>query len=264
MPPPEAVLHGREAPLRALVAGLESGMGGHGQLALVSGEAGIGKSAIVAVVAREAEARGAIVTWGRAWEFADAPPYFPLWPCLRACGIDLTKSRDKHGEGQAFELWENVVGSLARAATTAPAVWILEDLHAADLGTLDLLTFLAHPLRAMRVLVVATVRAKDPRLTSRMQQRLTRMARDGLDVRLEPLSEEDVARVAEQTIGEALSPTAMKRLAEHTGGNPLFVVECARAFRVGGRIEGSLRSLPPTVRQVVLDRVALLPETAHE
>ena len=257
-------LLGRDVALRTLRAGLDAALSGRGTVAAISGEAGIGKSALASAIATEAEERGAIVTWGRAWEFADAPPYFPVWPCLRALGIDAALSHEKHDESQAFQLWENVVGSLARAATTAPAVWIIEDLHAADLGTLDLLTFLAHPLRAMRVLVLGTVRSKDPRLTSRVQQRLTRMARDGLDVRLEPLSEEDVARLAEQTIGEALSPGTVKRLAEHTGGNPLFVVECARAFRVGGRIEGSLRSLSPTVRQVVLDRVALLPEAAQE
>jgi predicted ATPase len=82
-----------------------------------------------------------------------------------------------------------------------PEVWILEDLHAADLGTLDLLTFLAQPLRAMRALVVATVRPDDPRVTDRMGQRLARMARDGVDVRLEPLSDRDVAALTGETVG---------------------------------------------------------------
>jgi hypothetical protein len=143
------VLHGRDVPLGVLRAALEGAIGGRGQLAVVSGEAGIGKSALAASLAHEAEARGATVTWGRAWEFADAPPYFPVWPCLRALGITIGDGR--RSEAEAYRLWEDVVTELARASSAKPAVWILEDLHAADLGTLDLLTFLAQPLRAMGV-----------------------------------------------------------------------------------------------------------------
>ena len=258
------MLHGRDEPLAVLRAGLEGALAGRGQLALVSGEAGIGKSAIARAIAREAESRGVVVTWGHAWEFADAPPYFPVWPCLRALGIDAGQDAlEHHDEGHAFHLWENVVASLARVSSSATSLWVLEDLHAADVGTLDLLTFLARPLRAMRVLVVATMREKDPRLTDRMMQRLTRMARDGLAVPLEPLSERDIAALAEQTLGRAMPEAAVHRLAELTGGNPLFAVECARAIRSAGGLEGMLRSLPPTVRQVVLDRVTLLPATTR-
>ncbi len=90
------------------------------------------RCAIARVIAREAEALGVLVTWGHAWEFADAPPYFPVWPCLRALGIDVGKDAlHKHDEGHAFHLLENVVASLARASSAAPFLWILEDLHAA-------------------------------------------------------------------------------------------------------------------------------------
>src|SRR6185436_18617473 len=103
----ERALHGRELPLRALRAGLARAFSGRGMVALVSGEAGIGKSAIVSVIADEAEARGAAVTWGRAWEFADAPPFFPVWPCLRALGIAAGEgSNEAHDDGRAFQLWE--------------------------------------------------------------------------------------------------------------------------------------------------------------
>jgi tetratricopeptide (TPR) repeat protein len=251
--------------LQALRAALAAAMVGRGQLALVSGEAGIGKSAIAAVIARDALAAQAVVTWGRAWEFADAPPYFPVWPCLKALGIELPQpGQGKHDEGHAFQLWEKVVAALAQATASAPVVWVLEDLHAADLGTLDLLTFLAQPLRALRILVLATVRADDPRLTERVAQRLTRMARDGVDVRLEPLPDTAIAALTEDILGRAVSKGAVRRLTDLTGGNPLFVVECARAFRSAGGVEGTLGSLPPTVRQVVTERVALLPEATRQ
>jgi hypothetical protein len=249
----EGVLHGRDTPLRTLREALAAATTGRGRLAIVSGEAGIGKSALASALAHDAEESGFVVTWGRAWEFADAPPYFPVWPCLRSLGLAP--------EMDAFRLWEGVALALARSK---PTVWILEDLHAADLGTLDLLAFLAQPLRALPVLVLATVRSNDPRLTDRMMQRLTRIVRDGLDIRLEPLRDLDIAALTEETIGRAVPASALKKLAELTGGNPLFVVECARAFRAAGGIEGTLGSLPPTIRQVVVDRVAHLPDSTRD
>ncbi|HTR55488.1 MAG TPA: AAA family ATPase [Kofleriaceae bacterium] len=248
------MIEGRDGELARLRSALASARGGRGQLAVIVGEAGIGKTTLATALAAEAEASGAAVAWGRAWEFAEAPPYFPVAPCLRALGVDAG--------GDPFQLWEQVLAALARAA--APVVWIVEDLHAADLGTLDLLTFLAQPLRAMRVLIVATARDRDPRLTDRMLQRLARMARDGLELRLEPLAEREVAAVVADTLGRPVTADALAKLVELTGGNPLFVVECARAFRAAGGVEGMLGSLPPTVRQIVSERVSLLPDSARE
>ncbi|MCA9647363.1 MAG: ATP-binding protein, partial [Myxococcales bacterium] len=129
-PMTEPVLHGRRQPLSALRAALASAREGRGRLVLVSGDAGIGKTSLVTALADEAAAAGATVSTGRAWELADAPPYFPVWPCLRSLGV--TPSEDE----QAFRLWETVLEALARAAATRPVVWVVEDLHAADLGTL--------------------------------------------------------------------------------------------------------------------------------
>ena len=253
---PELILEGRTAAMRALRDALSQARAGRGRLVLVSGDAGIGKSAIAAALGAEAQSAGAEVVWGRAWEFADAPPYFPVRPALRAVGIDPHAAGFRE-DGGAFRLWESVVEALARAKTEV--VWILEDLHAADLLTLDLLTFLAQAARGLRLLVLGTTRAKDPHLDERASQRLSRMARDGIDLRLTPLSQADVGAVAARVCGRALPPTVVRELAELTGGNPLFVVECARAFESSGTI----KTVPHNVRQVVLGRFAGLPESTR-
>src|SRR5437868_175481 len=120
---------GRDRELTLLREALGGALAGRGRLALVTGEAGIGKSALGAAIAEEAEARGATVTWGRAWEYADAPPYFPVRPCLRALAIehDLSKAT----EADAFQLWEHVLGKIGSLPSGKTHVWILEDLHAA-------------------------------------------------------------------------------------------------------------------------------------
>jgi tetratricopeptide (TPR) repeat protein len=85
------------------------------------------------------------------------------------------------------------------------------------------------------------------------------MARDGSEVRLDALTAEQVGAVAEKVLGRALPAGVAAALYERTGGNPLFVVECASACR-GTRLDAAtLTALPDTVRTLVVDRVARLP-----
>jgi hypothetical protein len=77
-------LEGRDSEQAQLRAALDSACAGHGRVVVLSGEAGIGKSTLLGRLAEVAEERGIQPVWGRAWEFADAPAYFPLWPCFGA------------------------------------------------------------------------------------------------------------------------------------------------------------------------------------
>src|SRR5262249_50655757 len=104
-------LVGRDRELAAARDVLARARGGRGQLPVISGEAGLGKSALATAFADAAD--GFAVTWGRAWEVADAPAYFPVWSCLRALGVAP--------EGDAFALWERV---LERLAVAGAVVWI--------------------------------------------------------------------------------------------------------------------------------------------
>ncbi|MEO8179053.1 MAG: AAA family ATPase [Deltaproteobacteria bacterium] len=250
-------LIGRAGPLAAIRRALERMQGGHGGLLLIRGEPGIGKSALAARAASAAAQQGARVISGRAWELAEAPPYFPLWPALR----DLGLTPPSGGDTDAFQLWERVLAALAQASLSEPRVWVLEDIHAADLLSLDLLTFLAGPLRALRALVIVTARAQDPRLTERASQRFTRMLREGQEIALEPLDGAQIAELTSRITERLLPRAALVRLGELTGGNPLFVVECARALDSSKGSSSAL--LPQTVRQVILERVALLPEATR-
>lgn len=259
----ESSLLGRTEELSLLERALESAHGGRGGLALVSGEAGIGKSALVDELSACAERLGFSISLGRAWEFADAPPWFALRGPLRSLGLDPQKL-EPGGDESAFLLWEQVLEVLARTGRERPVLWIVEDVHAADLQTLDLLVFLTQPLRALRCLVVVTSRAEDPRLSDQMRDRLTRLSRDGLDVRLSPLSPELVEKLAERVSKARIAAPIARELREITGGNPLFVTEYARALSGSTDHRGALGSLPSTVRQVVLERARWLPEATQK
>jgi tetratricopeptide (TPR) repeat protein len=244
----------RETVLERLRQGLNQAALGRGRLVLISGEPGIGKTALVSALAREAESAGALVVLGRAWEFGEAPPYFPFRALFTTLGLD---PRGFGPESSPFVVWELVLSALARHTEAKTVVCVFDDVHAADLATLDLLTLLAQPVCLLRALIVVTARLNDPRVDLRSAQRLTRMARDGDDLRLEPLGERDVRALAERVLGRSLSDHALHDLMQRSGGNPLFVIECARALRGGpGR---NTAELPLTIRNVVLDRVRLLP-----
>ena len=77
------VLIGRERELDELIAALNDALAGRGRVALISGEAGIGKTRLVQEAAARALAAGSRVWWGRCWEGGGAPPYWPWIQILR-------------------------------------------------------------------------------------------------------------------------------------------------------------------------------------
>ena len=106
----------------------------------------------------------------------------------------------------AFGLWEDVLEALGRESARTPVFWLIEDLHAADAQTIELLSFLAHPLRALSALIVATVRTGDRARHGGGAAAADRLVRDGEAIALERLGEADVAALAERIGGRALPP----------------------------------------------------------
>src|SRR6516164_5514742 len=82
-------LFGRTEPLAAAARAIEEVALGRGGTLVVTGEPGIGKSALARTLGAEAEARGARVGWGRAWEVGGAPAYWPWSQALAELGLDL-------------------------------------------------------------------------------------------------------------------------------------------------------------------------------
>ena len=160
----EARLVGREAALAVAGAALDDALAGVGQLLLVTGEPGIGKSALLTEVARRATTRGARVLRGICWDGAGAPPYWPWTQVLR--GIDLEGAEQgevdrllarvpagKADSGQeavdaSFRLFDGVARVLARLARNSPLIVMLDDLQWADEPSLQLLEFVARQLSA--------------------------------------------------------------------------------------------------------------------
>ncbi|MBE1530734.1 BTAD domain-containing putative transcriptional regulator [Actinomadura algeriensis] len=261
---------GRDDELAALTGLAERG---GLRVALVTGEAGLGKTALLTRFADVLEHRGRLVVTGRcpegdgappAWAWTEAltalarhvPPPAEAAPLLRdapAAPRDTTAGR--------FRLHRAVWEWLGDAARRRPLAVMLDDLHWADAETLALL---AAASGDAPLLVVAAFRAEET--GARLTETLAVLARRSpLRLPLRGLPEPAVARLVAAEVsadGSAdVDAATVRALAERTGGNPFYVRESARLL--GG--EGALvatSQVPDGVRDVLRRRLARLPEPA--
>ncbi|WP_344173152.1 ATP-binding protein [Kribbella lupini] len=243
-------LVGRERETRLLRAALAAAP----SLVLVVGEAGTGKSRLVAELARDHPAR-----WltGQCHPVQDQAPLTPvleaLAPVLDARPGTGTPWRGELVPGMRHSVFARVTEVLG---ALGPAVLFVEDLQWADRGTLQLLRFLASRL-PREVRLVATYRPEDLRSTAEITA-LAGCVRAGTrttEVRVQPLPAAAVRDLATQLLGVDALPEALAgELFERTGGLPFVVEEFLRDVVVGpeGLISAVERALAETRAPVAL------------
>src|SRR5215207_5425632 len=216
-----------------------------GRLVLVSGEAGIGKSALLEDFAEQsADAR---CFWAGCDGLFTPAALGPLLDIAAQLGGELL--RLCHADAKRDQLYSELLGQLSDSESLT--VIAIEDIHWADEATLDLLSYLGRRIQHLPVLLLVTYRddalvANDPlRLTlgGLASQRTTRR------LSLPTLSAAGVARLAQGTRIDAIE---LHRL---TAGNPFFVTEVLQAGNEG---------LPASVRDAVLARTRTLGAPARE
>jgi DNA-binding CsgD family transcriptional regulator/tetratricopeptide (TPR) repeat protein len=225
------------AVLAELLANVEND--GCGALVLVSGEAGVGKTALLRQFC-DLHASGAQIFRGACDPLFTPEPLGPLLDIADGLGGDfaeaLTERRELH----------EVVGALTRSlATRRPAILAFEDVHWADEATLDVLRVLIRRIEKVAALVILTFRDDELEWSHPLRRTLGELAtqRSVTRLKLTPLSPDGVGELARPHGAGA------GELYRTTGGNPFFVVEVLASG--GDRI-------PPTVREAVLARAARL------
>ncbi len=246
---------GRDAELGEIAAMLgRIGPGGDGLLLL--GEAGIGKSTLADATEAAARARGFAVA--RGWcSAADMPPYWPWRKILRATGatpLDRAAGGGTPDRDAVRWMLASVVDALEDAARRRPLVVILEDLHWADDGSLQLLTAVADALAAAPIGLVVTCRDEPggpgPHPAAAMPARLRRLELAGL-------AAPAAAALAERSAATTLPADYLSTLWRRTRGHPLFIREVVRLDVARGRRPG-LQVVPAGVRDVLERRLARL------
>ncbi|GAA3342889.1 AAA family ATPase [Amorphoplanes nipponensis] len=233
---------GALADLDALLADTAGG----GRIAVVSGEAGAGKSSLAGAFTATVGSR-AWVLWGACDPLLTPRALGPLHDIARQVGGAL---RERLGAGERGAVFDALLDALDGPRQRRRPVVVMEDLHWADEATLDLVAFLGRRLALCRVLLVLTYRDDEVGPDHQLRTVLAGLPR-GLVRRL-PLAPLSVAAVDELARRAGRSSSSVY---EVTGGNPLLVSEVLAAAGSG---------VPPTVRDLVLSRLAALSPAARE
>ena len=290
-------LVGRDAATADLASLLEAAVTGRGNLVVIVGEAGIGKTRLAEELVQRAGGAGAATVWASGWEGGGAPPYWPWIQVLRqllalepsylghprfssalaqvapvvpeaAAMAELRTGTglDPQPADARFQFFDAVGQVVAACASRRPLVVVLDDVQWADEGSLSLLEFVAGQSARLPLLIVATSREHHRGLHGERPALRTTLARLGWRIELEGLTEDDARRYLTATMGVEHADLAAA-LHRRTGGNPFFIREVVRLWRgapaseAGGDAGAATeRSIPGSVRQVVRQR--LQPVTA--
>ncbi|WMX48352.1 AAA family ATPase [Streptomyces roseicoloratus] len=242
--------------LQDLADCLERAGQGHGQLVLLRGEAGIGKTALVRHFAEEQDGTDrARVLFGACDPLSAPRPLAPLTDIAPLLGPPVTQAleaglRRRSDPGGIFS---GVLAALGRRADGQPTLLVIEDLNWADQATLDLVRFLARRIDRLPLLLLATYRDDEVGPTHPLAVVLGDLASSSAVRRctLGPLSRRAVADLT----AAAGHPVDAHELFDKTRGNPFYVTEVLAARG---------RGVPATVREAVMGRVARLPDRARE
>jgi DNA-binding NarL/FixJ family response regulator len=284
------VLIGRSSELGRLEAALARARDGQATATLVAGEAGVGKTRLIAALAEVAGAEGTAVLLGGCIPLGDgALPYAPVVEALRGyvrradpdelddvlgpgraelarlvpdlgpvAGATDSVSNVDSAQGRLFEL---ILGVLERMAARTPLAFVVEDLHWSDQSTRDLLGFLVRNLRDAAVMLLFTYRSDELHRRHPLLPFLAELERTGRVDRLEllPFGRRETAAQLEAIAGRDLDPALLESIHARSGGNAFFAEELLAAAGDDGRTE-----LPTTLRDVLLGRVAHLAEPTQE
>ena len=251
-------LVGRAREVELLRARLGDALGGRGQLVLISGEPGIGKTRLVEEFAHESSA--VPVGWGRASEDEGSPPYWIFREVLRSLGAAmppvLDGGTDHDSAAARFAAFEALTAQLRSAAEPGGLLVVLDDLQWADAASLALLVHLARGLGRSRLMAVATYRDTETTGRRALTSALAAVAHEaGLSrIRLVGLTSEEVAEQLASVTGRAVPGELVQRISRRTGGNPFFVAELGRLV---DRPEGDL---PDAVLDTVRARLTQVPD----
>jgi predicted ATPase len=264
---------GRGTELRRLADAHAAADGGRASVVVVGGDAGVGKTRLLAEFAAGLDAavvRGGCLPLGKG-----GLPFSPIVEVLRRLaaggaipdgapsvlarlvpGLPVDAPPEPSSQAQLFQAFLGLLEDLAADRTV---VLILEDLHWADRSTRQLLTFVVHNLRDQRLLVVATYRADDLHRQHPLRPLLAELHRNPLVHRMQlaPFSASEVAEYLAAITGSQPSPETVNAVVDRTEGNAFFIEELIAADGLDGR------PLPDSLRDLLLVRTEALSRPAQ-
>lgn len=257
------------ATLRGLVDRVVAGEDRSPAFVSLTGDPGIGKSRLTIEAATYAAEQGMGIAWGRCSQDDGAPALWPWATVLERLGSELPTTHDGD-DGSAFRAWEAVVERVLAAATTAPLMLVLDDLHWADTSSLRVLRLLTEAAVADGPgprLLVATTWREHPPPTGALAEVAEALARKhALRLQLGGLSTDATAEIFAQISEAAPTPAETDALRRRTEGNPFFLVEYARLARERGDLAALMSEAQPpaAVHEVLSRRISQLEDGTRD
>jgi tetratricopeptide (TPR) repeat protein len=241
---------------------------GEGQVLLVSGEPGIGKTRLVRELTTQVQVAGDRVLVGECYAEGGAP-YAPfaqilrrafrngagdrltqtlpdfvladllsLAPSLRLRFPDVPPNPPLDAKSEQQRLFENMVAFCQALSSREPLLLVLEDAHWADSGSLALLRHLARRTRRQGVLLVATYREVELDQLRPFQEVLADLSRERLATRLKlsRLDRQGTRDMLAALFAEEITPEFLDGIYTETEGNPFFVEEVCKALVESGQV----------------------------
>jgi len=270
---------------------------GRAGFAVVSGEAGIGKTRTLAEVDRMAREAGLLVVHGAGSPHGGAPPFWPWVQALRelVAGRPVRALRDKveglaarlgdpedaAGAGRVdplgvaprFQLFDEVAQGLRRASALGPIAILLDDLHDAGSAVLELFEFLAREVeRDYSLLLAAAYRPVEALRSARRAAVVARL--DALSMvrsfSLEGLRDEESHELIALHEERLVEPRVLRVLVDRARGNPFYLVELTRELGRSGDWGETRVGLDPaehvarSLHRVMLSRLATLTDPVRK
>ncbi|HEY5004969.1 MAG TPA: AAA family ATPase, partial [Ktedonobacteraceae bacterium] len=297
-------LLGRRAEWRQLLDGWRKMAKGQPRIVILSGEAGIGKTRLAEEMEAWVSRQGLATVSAHCYAALGSLAYAPVTTWLRGDALqpafstldpallteiarlvpEVLTSRPHLSHPSAMaEAWQrqHFFEALARAVLSAhqPLLLLLDDMQWCDHETLEWLQYLLRFDLHARILLLGTVRAEEILPGHPLREFLGALQRNDLvtEIALGPLTMEETTSLAEHILGRSLDTAMSTTLHSETEGNPLFVVEMARAgtLEQPGNTDPVARSsfplftqhsstLPPSVQTVLATRLAQLSPLAHD
>ncbi|MFZ5890261.1 MAG: AAA family ATPase [Myxococcota bacterium] len=244
---PNRVVRKRE--LRVLFRAYERARAGCGQLIIVSGEAGSGKTKLVEAFANGLQRDGVWLGWGRCWRAHSAPR---LWPWLEVARsmvttlqqFDTCATRELafqlgdlfQGVAQSnaltnvepIQLFDAMMQGFRHLSRLGPCVVLLEDVHEADALSLLLLEFVRQRLGEIRLVIVATRRSQA--WSGSGDSPVDEVGQHVHCVQLSPLGAREVKRLL-ASLGQVATDAHCEALCAATGGNARTIAAATRSPR---------------------------------
>lgn len=260
---------GRDREVELLMLQLDDAISGQGSLAMVTGEAGAGKTHFARQLAELARRRGAVVIWGCCFEGDWQPAYGPwvealgsliesqeprnlravlgqqsastlarLLPQMDSFVPDLVEVPPLGPGDERIRVYDAVIRLLHLVSQQSPVLLVIDDLHWADRDSLHLLRYLSRTISRSRILVVGVYREPEDALPAPLAEMLPIMRRetDFRQVVLHGFSLSDVGAYLAQATGRPLPSALVEAIYRESGGNPFYVRELLRHLTEEGKI----------------------------